>query len=328
MKTFIGGRQVEAVIRFSSPGTSMDANELLARIGRTNLPVLITGETGTGKELLARALHLQSTIQGGPFVAIDCGALPPSLAEAELFGYRKGSFTGAVLSKAGLMSCGGGGTIFLDEIGELSLELQPKLLRVIQEREVRQLGSLNSVPIMGRIVAATNRNLEQMVHDGRFREDLYYRLSVLNLELLPLREHKEDIATTCRVILNEFEKDNSLKHAVSDDALELMCLYDWPGNIRELENCLKRIAALKPADAVIEASDLPPRVRIGAECETMSCRNDNGTLRAIEKAILLHALEASRGNKMEAAKRLGIGKTTVYRKLKEYQAEMDLKKTP
>src|SRR4051812_15816681 len=177
MKTLIGGHAVEAVIRFYCPDISLDPDTLIARIGKTQLPVLLTGETGTGKELLARAIHLQTVMRPGPFIAIDCGALPPTLIEAELFGYRKGAFTGAVVSKVGLMTCAEGGTIFLDEIGELPLELQPKLLRVLQEREVRPIGASQAVPVRARIIAATNRDLEEMVREGKFREDLYYRVA-------------------------------------------------------------------------------------------------------------------------------------------------------
>src|SRR5438045_1952242 len=193
MKTLIGGREVDAVIRFKSPDIALGQDELLQRVGRTNLPVLITGESGTGKELLARAIHLQTVFNQGPFVAVDCAALAPSLAEAELFGYRKGSFTGAVISKAGLLACADGGTIFLDEIGELPLELQPKLLRVLQEREIHRIGGVESVQLDVRVIAATNVDLWKRVAEGRFRDGLYCPSEVSHIPLPPLRDRLEDI---------------------------------------------------------------------------------------------------------------------------------------
>jgi two-component system response regulator AtoC len=321
MKTLISGHAVEVVIRFHCPDISLDPDALIARIGKTQLPVLITGETGTGKELLARAIHLQTVMRPGPFVAIDCGALPPTLIEAELFGYRKGAFTGALISKVGLLTCADGGTIFLDEIGELPLELQPKLLRVLQEHEVRPIGASQAVPIRSRIIAATNRDLEEMVREGKFREDLYYRIAGITLNLPPLRAHPDDIPASCEVILGEMLRETHSRHTISEEAMMLMREYDWPGNIRELENCLKRATALNPEIEVIGRDDLPPKIRIATACNQMSCRKKTGTLHEIERQTVLKAMDEAHGNKQRAAELLGIGKTTLYRKLKEYAAE-------
>jgi two-component system response regulator AtoC len=311
---------VDVSIRFTSADFSVTGDDVLQRLGRSALPILICGETGTGKELLARAIHRQGGLSQGRFAAIDCGALPASLIEAELFGYVKGAFTGAESAKIGLLACAEGGTIFLDEIGELPLELQPKLLRVLQEHEIRPLGSLKTVPILARIIAATNRNLEEAVAQGSFRRDLYYRLNAVTLTTPPLRERRADIAAISESILDQVMECGGRR--ISAEALCLMQAYDWPGNIRELESCLRRIVALKPDDLVIEARDLPPRVRNGAECLKMVCRENVTSLYEIEKSSIFIALKAAAGNKIAAAKSLGIGKTTLYRKLKQYRAEI------
>src|SRR5689334_5222656 len=235
-----------------------DVLRMVARLKDTRTPVLITGESGTGKELVARAIHYRGSFAKRPFVAVDCGSLVPTLIESELFGYEKGAFTGANKSKDGLFQTASGGTIFLDEIGELSMEMQAKLLRVLQEKEVRPVGSNQKVKVDVRVIAATNRDLEAAYKEGNFRKDLYFRLNVVTLHLPPLRERKSDIPALVHFFLDKLAPGRMVP--ISPAAMECMLEYEWPGNVRELENCIERAVALGSRET-IDVCDLPPVIR-------------------------------------------------------------------
>src|SRR5437868_2574460 len=242
-------------------GTSANIQDVLRMISRlkdTRTPVLIAGESGTGKELVARAIHFRGAMAQTPFVAVDCGSLVPTLMESELFGYEKGAFTGAMKSKTGLFQAASGGTIFLDEIGELPLEMQAKLLRVLQEREVRPVGSNNRETVDVRVIAATNRDLEAAYRSGTFRKDLYFRLNVVTVHVPPLRDRRSDIPVLVHHFLERYAKASQIQ--VTTAAMKSLLQYDWPGNVRELENCIARAVTLGDGKT-IDVSDLPPAIR-------------------------------------------------------------------
>ncbi len=232
---------------------------IIAKAAQSSHPVLILGESGTGKEMVARSIHFSGPYRDKPFIPVDCGSLVPTLIESELFGYVKGAFTGAVQAKEGLLAIAEGGTVFLDEIGELPVDLQAKLLRAIQEKEIRPVGSTKCTAINVRILAATNRDLEQAVAQGTFRRDLYFRLNVLSLRIPPLRERRQDIPLLVGYFLERMERSSGQERTLSDDALKAMLAYDWPGNVRELENCLDRAGALTTGP-VMNTEDLPSAV--------------------------------------------------------------------
>ena len=296
---------------------------IIAKASHSTHPVLILGESGTGKELVARSIHYLGPNRDKPFIPVDCGTLVPTLIESELFGYVRGAFTGAVRTKDGLMATAEGGTIFLDEVGELPIDLQAKLLRAIQEKEIRPVGGTRAVPINVRILAATNRDLDAAVQNGTFRRDLYFRLNVLTLRVPPLRDRKQDIPLLIGHQLEKINGSNQVQHAFADDALRLMLAYDWPGNVRELENCVQR-ACTTCTLPTIHINDLPTSIRnfqvqtkpvnVTANPETIT------PLVELEKRAILRAIELLHGDKLQAAHLLGIGKTTLYRKLKEYGA--------
>jgi transcriptional regulator with PAS, ATPase and Fis domain len=286
-------------------------------------PVLILGESGTGKEIVARSIHDSGPFRYKPFIPVDCGSLVPTLVESELFGYVKGAFTGANQGKDGLLAVAEGGTVFLDEIGELPIELQTKLLRALQEKEIRPVGSTRRIPIKARILAASNRDLQQAVIEGTFRRDLYFRLNVLALRVPPLRERREDIPLLIAHFMERSSRNSGDEKILSDLALKTMLAYDWPGNVRELENCLKSTCVFT-SGPVIDLSDLPPAF-VGAQIEAPDYRNGRGRnpiipMAELEKHSILKAIAALNGNKVHAARLLGIGKTTLYRKLKNYSA--------
>jgi DNA-binding NtrC family response regulator len=303
---------------------------ILSKVAQSSHPVLILGESGTGKELVARTIHAYGPNAQKPFLPVDCGSLAPTLIESELFGYVKGAFTGANRSKDGLLVSAEGGTVFLDEIGELSLELQVKLLRALQEKEVRPVGATHRVPIRARIVAATNRDLAAMVEKGSFRKDLFYRLNVVNLRLPPLRDRREDIPLLAAYFLDRISRERGRKFTLSDEALRIMMRHDWPGNVRELENSVERACALS-SGPVLQLGDLPTQLQqqgieaqraATAAAQEMSRANVSvpgvKTLADLEREAILGAIRTLNGDKLQAAKLLGIGKTTLYRKLKEY----------
>ena len=294
---------------------------IIAKAAHSTHPVLILGESGTGKELVARSIHYSGPFRDRPFIPVDCGSLVPTLIESELFGYVRGAFTGAVRAKDGLLATAEGGTVFLDEVGELPVDLQAKLLRAIQEKEVRPVGGTRAIPIKVRILAATNRDLDVAVQQGTFRRDLYFRLNVLTLRIPPLRERKQDIPLLIGNVLERINRATQMPHSVGDDALRLMLNYDWPGNVRELENCIER-ACTTCSLPTIHIADLPTQLRnFLAQAKPPIPASDGETITSIaelERQAILHAIEMLQGDKLEAARRLGIGKTTLYRKLKEY----------
>jgi len=296
-----------------------DVLRMISRLKDTRTPVLITGESGTGKELVARAIHFRGSFANRPFVAVDCGSLVPTLIESELFGYEKGAFTGAVKSKTGLFQSANGGTIFLDEIGEIPLELQGKLLRVLQEKEVRPVGSNQKVKVDVRVIAATNRDLEAEYRNGTFRKDLYFRLNVVTVHLPSLRERRSDIPLLVHWFLDRFAKGSSVQ--VTNAAMKCMLQYDWPGNVRELENCVERAVALGDRNSM-DVGDLPPSLATSSSghdgTEIPSPPSSTSDLEDIERATIQRVFEQVKGDKALAGKMLGISRATLYRKLKRY----------
>ena len=299
----------------------------IERLGFRRSPVLFQGESGTGKEVAARSLY--NAAPRGQFVPIDCASLVGTMMESELFGHVRGAFTGAVDAKRGLLELANGGTAFFDEIGELPLELQVKLLRVLQEHELRPLGSLQRIKIDVRIVAATNRDLKIEVAAGRFREDLYYRLNVVRLTLPPLRERKEDIP----LLIERFLSQADGRFMLSYHATEAIMQYDWPGNIRELMNCLERMMSFS-SGPLLHFADLPTGVAnfmrvtatgfvtaVAGGAPQIPPQQGIVSLQELEKRAIQHALQHTHGDRTVAAQLLGIGRTTLYRKLKEYQLD-------
>ncbi len=292
----------------------LEVLRLASRIAPTDLPVLITGESGTGKELIARAIHINSLRPQGAFVAINCSAIPANLLESELFGYEKGAFTGAVHAKPGKIETANGGTLFLDEIGELSIALQAKLLRVIQAHELQRLGSNATQKIDVRFLAATNRNIEKMIKEGEFREDLYYRLNVITICMPPLRERREDIEELTHYFLAKHSR-TELPLTISDDALDLLENYSWPGNIRELENVILRATVLAKS-AAIEVADLPPElVKVEVAVPRITLGKSLADAEAEFRKRYIHRTLQQCSSKKEAAQRLGVNRTHFYKML-------------
>jgi DNA-binding NtrC family response regulator len=295
-----------------------DVVDLIRRVADSDATVLVTGESGTGKELISRAVHDLGPRKDKPFVAINCAAVPAGLIESELFGHIKGAFTDAKRSRPGLFAQAAGGTVFLDEIGEMPMEMQPKLLRVLQERKVRPVGAEEELPVECRVVCATNRDLEAEVEAGRFREDLFYRVNVVGIRVPPLRERGSDIL----VLANHFlarvaERTGKPKHGISPEASRLMLDYDWPGNVRELENCVERAVALCRGNE-ITPSELPEKVRVFQPTRMVVGGDDPSdliTLDEMEQRYVRKVLAALNGNKSQAARVLGIDRRSLYRRL-------------
>jgi two-component system, NtrC family, response regulator AtoC len=325
-------------------GSSAKIQEVLrvaSRLKDTRTAVLISGESGTGKELIARAIHFRGAFANRPFVAVDCGSLVPTLIESELFGYEKGAFTGALKSKQGLFQSADTGSVFLDEIGELPLELQAKLLRVLQEKEVRPVGSNQRVKVDVRIIAATNRDLEAAYKNGTFRKDLYFRLNVVTVHVPALRERRSDIPMLVNWFCERYAPGSDLR--ASNAAMKALMNYDWPGNVRELENCVERAVALGNG-TLIDLGDLPPTIAALnsstsrtapdspaelvsdlAAAEELNARQGSGAaplsttdLEDIERATIQRVFEQVHGDKALAGRMLGISRATLYRKLKRY----------
>ena len=292
---------------------------LIERVSQHAYPVLILGESGTGKELVARSVHYSGVRRNKPFIPVDCSSLVPTLIEAELFGYVKGAFTGALHAKQGLMEIADGGTLFLDEIGDLPFDMQAKLLRALQEKEVRPVGSTDRIPLSARIIAATNRDLDASVRAGTFRQDLFFRLNVVQIKIPPLRERKTDIPILVNSFLEKFSEANGKMRTISEDAIARMMAYDWPGNVRELENAIERAIALG-SGPILHAGDLPTNLQYGTG-ERLPQNDELLPLDELERRAILRALREAGGDKLAAARMLGIGKTTLYRKLKQYDAQ-------
>jgi len=293
--------------------------EVIDQVAPSRATVLITGESGTGKELVAAAIHQRSPRANGPFVKVHCAALAESLLESELFGHERGAFTGAVARREGRFSLADGGTLFLDEIGEISPSIQVKLLRFLQEHEFERVGGDRSIEVDVRVIAATNRDLAQRVKDGRFREDLYYRLNVVTLEMPPLRERKSDIPALAQFFFERFVKENGKQlEGFTVEALDLLTRHDWPGNVRELENAVERAVVMAQGPRV-EARHLPPTVvpRAGLETEG-KLAVPGATLEEMERYMILATLEATGGSTSKAAEMLGISVRKIQYKLHEY----------
>jgi DNA-binding NtrC family response regulator len=293
--------------------------KMIEKVSQRDHPVLILGESGTGKELVARSIHFMGVRKDRPFIPVDCSALAPTLIESELFGYIKGAFTGAMQTKQGLIEAANGGTLFLDEIGEMSLEMQVKLLRVLQQREVKPVGSTECRSIDVRIVAATNRDLDLAVKEGTFRQDLYFRLNVVQIKLPPLRERKGDIPLLVTSFLEKFSGDSGVTPEMTEEAMRRLMAYDWPGNVRELENAIERAVALG-SGPFVSVYDLPTALQYPTS-DRVPTREEILPLEELERRAILTTLRQNGGDKKAAARVLGIGKTTLYRKLKQYQIE-------
>ena len=307
-----------------------DIYDLIIQIAPTKTNILIEGESGTGKELVAKSIHANSNRKDNPLITVNCGAVPENLLESELFGHIKGAFTGALANKQGLFELANGGTIFLDEIGEMPIQLQVKILRVIQEKEFRRVGDIKASLTDIRIIAATNKDLEKAVKLGSFREDLYYRLNVIQIKLPPLRERKDDIPSLVTSFLKKYNDEigKNIKH-IASESLELLLLYEFPGNIRELENIIERAVALEKSDVILPES-LPAKVRkpsevvpcIGMEIPTNGL-NMEGVMDEMEKGLLMQALQIAEGGKTKAAKLLNLSFRSFRYRLKKYKLDND-----
>jgi two-component system response regulator HydG len=316
--------------RYSLPGIighskeMQQALDLVMRVAPTDATILIQGESGTGKEVIAKAIHHTSPRAQHAFVAVNCGALPEPLLESEIFGHVKGAFTGATVHKKGLFEDAHGGTFFLDEIGDMPLSLQVKFLRVLQEGEIRRVGSNQATTVDVRVLAATNRDLGQLMQQGQFREDLYYRLNVIPLVLPPLRERREDIPALAEHFLRRFGDKQHRPLSLTANAVERLLRYPWPGNVRELENAMERTAILARND-LIGPDELPPHIASGTPLGPAPVLPREQTLAEVEKSHIFQTLERCGWNHSHAAEALGIGRTSLWRKLKEYQIEERLR---
>jgi sigma-54 specific flagellar transcriptional regulator A len=304
--------------------------ELMAKVACCQSTVLMSGESGTGKELIAKSIHLHSDRAERPFIPVNCGAIPADLLESELFGHEKGAFTGAIATRIGRFELADGGTILLDEIGEMPQMLQVKLLRVLQERSFERVGGTRTISVDVRIIAATNQNLEAAVKEGRFREDLFYRLNVIPVEIPPLRERVDDIPLLCGFFIEKYSKKFGRNPiTVTGEAKKVLISYSWPGNVRELENAIERLLVLKDND-IVTPSDLPERMTGKRIPELPPIEDDdnnpfvsgidlNAALEGYEKRLILHALELYNGVKSQAAKYLNINRTTLIEKMKRLE---------
>ncbi len=304
----------------------LDVLKLAEHVAPTDSTVLIQGESGTGKEVIARYIHNLSSRNEGPFMSINCGALPENLLESELFGHVKGSFTGAVRDKQGLFAAARGGSFFLDEVGEMPASLQVKLLRVLQEREAIPVGATEAIPVDVRIIAATNRELEEEIRRGNFRSDLFYRLNVIAINLPPLRERRDDLLLLIEALLQNLATETGTEpKALASEALDAVMVYEWPGNVRELDNALEHAVVLTRGN-LIEASSLPERITKRRKEPLVAERSyRNPTLEVIERAYIMWVLQAEGGNKTRAAEVLGIDPSTLYRKLSRYEEQVEVK---
>jgi DNA-binding NtrC family response regulator len=303
----------------------MEIFQTICSIKNSDSTILITGESGTGKEVVARSIHALSGRRRSKWVAVNCGAIPASLLESELFGHVKGAFTGAVQTRAGRFQLAGNGTLFLDEISDLSLDLQAKILRAIQNRVYEPVGSPHSLSLDARIIAATNQDLETAVAERRFREDLFYRLNVIPIYIPPLRTRKSDIPLLVKVFLERFSRDNGKEFVgISEEAMQCLMQYHWPGNVRELENLMERVVVLKRKRGIVELADFPPNhfrnIRLDRFVANVALPEDgldfNQAVNEFENELILQALQKTEGNKNKAASLLNLNRTTLVEKLK------------
>lgn len=298
---------------------------IVKQLANSDAPVLVSGESGVGKELVAKALHLNSKRKHNPFVAVNCAAIPDSLLESELFGYHKGSFTDAKTSHKGLIEQANKGTLFLDEIADLAIKLQPKLLRSLEEGKIRPLGSEREIDVDIRLVTATNKNLESEISVGRFREDLFFRINVVQLDIPPLRSRLSDLPELSQHFITRFNPENKKSvGGLSSHALEMLLNYNWPGNVRELRNVIERAVALTQTDKII-VEDLPHKIQ-SYQNDDLIFESGNPeallTLEEFERRYIIHASKALRGNKTAISKTLGLDRKTLYRKLKKFNAPL------
>ncbi len=317
LKTELGQAHVKNVVR----GTSQVMQrlfELVGRVAETDSSVLLTGESGSGKEVVARLIHFGGKRAEAPFVTVNCSAIPTDLLESELFGHVRGAFTGALFAKRGSFEQADGGSFFLDEIGDMRLEMQAKILRVLEERKLRRVGSEEEIGIDVRVIAATNKNLREEIKAGRFREDLFYRLDIVQIELPPLREHKEDILPFARHFLRAF--CHEMKKPATDfseEAARILQSHDWPGNVRELRNAVERALIFASPGELIRTSFLPPGLREKSPAIAMAASTDFRSLHSVELAHIRAVLEACAGNKAKAAEILDISPSTIWRRLQD-----------
>jgi Nif-specific regulatory protein len=292
--------------------------DLIAQVSRSDTTVLIRGESGTGKELVAHAIHFNSLRASKPFIKVNCGALPESVVESELFGHERGAFTGAIATRKGRFELAHGGTIFLDEIGDLSPTTQIKFLRVLQEKEFERVGGTQTIKTDVRVMTATNRELEELIEEGNFRQDLYYRLNVFPIHIPPLRDRKTDIPLLADYFVEKYSKVNHKNiRRISTPAIDMLMSYHWPGNVRELENCIER-AVLLSSDHVIHGHHLPPTLQTAEASGTAHEGTLDGTLENVERDLILDALKAARGNKAKAARALGISERIMGLRVRKY----------
>jgi DNA-binding NtrC family response regulator len=292
--------------------------EMTLKVAGTDSSVLFVGESGTGKEILARFIHFNSQRSEGPFVTVNCSAIPENLLESELFGHKRGAFTGAHDTKRGSFEMANGGTLFLDEIGDMSLGMQAKILRALEERKVKKVGFEEETPTDVRVIAATNKELEKRIKEGSFREDLYYRLNIVQIKIPPLRQHKEDIPVLARTFLRVFSAE--MKNHVADfseEALDFMSRYDWPGNVRELKNAVERAVIFANPGELIRSGHLHPQVRAEKGRDQPFPSGEFKNLKLMELDYIREVLEACGGNKVKAAETLGVSPSTIWRKLQE-----------
>ncbi len=314
-----GKYRLENMVANSAP--MQEVLKLTMKVARSNATVLITGESGTGKELIARAIHYNSPRKTKPLITVNCPSIPENLIESELFGHIKGAFTGAIRDKKGQFEQADGGSIFLDEIGDLRENLQAKLLRVLQEHEFQRVGGSKTIKVDVRIIAATNRNLEQLIKEKRFREDLYYRLSVVPIKIAPLRERKEDIPFLIDFFIKKYSKGKNFK--VSAEAIKLLQVYDWPGNVRELENIIERIITLA-TNLEITVSSIPDHISgsiYEAQATTINIPEEGIGLEEIERLVIKEILQRTGGNRSKTARLLKIPRHILLYRLKKYNLE-------
>jgi DNA-binding NtrC family response regulator len=317
LKTELGQANVRNVV-IGKSRVMAELFEFISKVARTDSSVLITGESGSGKEVVARLIHFGGARAAAPFVTVNCSAIPRDLLESELFGHKRGAFTGALYTKRGSFEQADGGTFFLDEIGDMRLEMQAKILRVLEEKRIKKVGSEDEVPVDVRVIAATNKDLGEEIKAGRFREELFYRLNTVHIAIAPLREHQEDISLLARHFLKVFSTEMK-KPATdfSEEALSLLKSHDWPGNVRELRNVVERALIFANPGDLIRTSHLPPELREKANTKFHSPPKDFKTLRAFEMDYIRAVLDACDGNKVRAAEILDISPSTIWRKLQE-----------